>query len=441
MNCTSPHESSDELRSLRVRLGEIRRLESALAAEKLGIVRRIEALATAHRGPVVAERELVAHAGLTPREARDVVARAEVVELVPELGDALARASTTTAHLDVLARAMRTASEAHEAFAAHLPHLVRSASSMRVSDFASLCKEAARSVLTDDGIAIFERQRKSTYLRGSFDDEGCLKLSGYFDPERGAALWSIIDQRRERLFHSADESPVDVMPWVEPNEHRNALALLDAIRPTTSASAGDSQASHVFGRAEVVVHVDLRTLKDGSHSSSTARTSFGGRLPVATIRRLACEAEIIPVVLNGHGVPLDVGRTRRLATVGQRRALEAIHTTCAITDCATPFHHCQIHHIDYWESGGSTDLANMIPLCSRHHHAVHEGGWHLTLDPVDRKLTVTHAVREPTDDSGPPAHRPSPKSHHRLPADRSERIEYGRSTPPVRAPARPERAP
>ena len=76
MNCTSSHESSDELRSLRLRLGEIKRLESALAAEKLGIVRRIEALATAHRGPVVAERELVAHAGLTPREARDVVARA-----------------------------------------------------------------------------------------------------------------------------------------------------------------------------------------------------------------------------------------------------------------------------------------------------------------------------------------------------------------------------
>jgi predicted restriction endonuclease len=55
-----------------------------------------------------------------------------------------------------------------------------------------------------------------------------------------------------------------------------------------------------------------------------------------------------------------------------------------------PFHHCSIHHIDYWENGGPTDLDNLIPLCSRHHHKAHEGGWKLSLNPNNRQLTVNY---------------------------------------------------
>ena len=89
-----------------------------------------------------------------------------------------------------------------------------------------------------------------------------------------------------------------------------------------------------------------------------------------------------------RSVPIDVGRSKRLATVRQRRALEAIHPTCAIPDCEVIFDHCNVHHIDYWENGGSTDLNNMIPLCSRHHHAAHEGGWKLKLDSETRELAI-----------------------------------------------------
>jgi hypothetical protein len=53
------------------------------------------------------------------------------------------------------------------------------------------------------------------------------------------------------------------------------------------------------------------------------------------------------------------------------------------------FDHCNVHHIDYWENGGATDLNNMVPLCSRHHHAAHEGGWKLQLNPETRKLSIT----------------------------------------------------
>jgi hypothetical protein len=137
------------------------------------------------------------------------------------------------------------------------------------------------------------------------------------------------------------------------------------------------------------VHVDLATLQNGRHETTVCRTSYGSDLPIETVRRLSCEAEVIPVVLDGRSVPLDVGRAKRLATAHQRRALEAIYETCAIDGCDRAFHVCNVHHIDYWENGGRTDLNNMVPLCSQHHHAAHEGGWKLKLDPKTRQLTVT----------------------------------------------------
>ena len=98
-----------------------------------------------------------------------------------------------------------------------------------------------------------------------------------------------------------------------------------------------------------------------------------------SIRRIACEAGIIPVVLDGAGQALDVGRERRLATRAQRMALRAMYPTCGMDpDCQVPFDDCQIHHVDLWKDGGRTDLDRMCPGCAKHHHLAHEGGWILT---------------------------------------------------------------
>jgi hypothetical protein len=110
-------------------------------------------------------------------------------------------------------------------------------------------------------------------------------------------------------------------------------------------------------------------------------------LTPAAVRRLACEAGILPVVLGGDGVPLDAGQTRRLATREQRRALAAMYTTCALPGCGVRFERCRIHHCDPWLPIGPTDLANLVPVCGRHHHDVHDGGWTLTMTP-DRVITL-----------------------------------------------------
>jgi hypothetical protein len=93
------------------------------------------------------------------------------------------------------------------------------------------------------------------------------------------------------------------------------------------------------------------------------------------------------VIISAPG-QLDLGRTTRLANRAQRRALRALHRSCAIPGCDVRFDHCTIHHITWWRHGGRTDLANLLPICNRHHHLVHDQGWQLSLGP-NRELTVT----------------------------------------------------
>ena len=370
---------------LRAFMADIRMRQAKLDAQMLEANARMISLMHDPVTPtfVIPERELVAHGGLTSREARDVVSRGLVTEVAPEMGAVLASGSTTAAHVDALGRGLKIAGAERDAFMAHLPELVEASTTMTASQFDQLVKETAKSVVADDGLSTFERQKRETFFKMRTEADGCLSVSGKFDPISASILKSKIGRFVEAMFHSGDkEVPVEVMPWIEPNDHRQAQALI-ALVNGASESVSDAPT-----RAEIVVHVDLETLQHGLHAGGTCRTALGADLPVETVRRLACEAEILPVVLDGRSVPIDVGRSKRLATVHQRRALEAIHPTCAIPDCEVIFDHCNVHHIDYWENGGSTDLNNMVPLCSRHHHAAHEGGWKLQLDPDTRELTI-----------------------------------------------------
>lgn len=85
-----------------------------------------------------------------------------------------------------------------------------------------------------------------------------------------------------------------------------------------------------------------------------------GPVPVETIRRLLCEGDVCRVVTNGASMPLDVGRTQRLATPYQWRALIAVSRgTCEFPGCNLAHERCQVHHLTPWEAGGPTDLDNL----------------------------------------------------------------------------------
>ncbi len=87
------------------------------------------------------------------------------------------------------------------------------------------------------------------------------------------------------------------------------------------------------------------------------------------------------IVKTGTGAQqdqiLNVGRTRRLATLKQRQAVLARQKgVCAAPGCTHT--HLKIHHVVFWSHGGRTDLDQLIGLCTRCHHLLHKGELHIT---------------------------------------------------------------
>ena len=99
------------------------------------------------------------------------------------------------------------------------------------------------------------------------------------------------------------------------------------------------------------------------------------RITASQARRLACTAKILPAVLGGTGLPVDLGRAKRLFTPTQRKALLIRDHTCRAEGCDTPGTWCDAHHIDPWHNDGPTDLDNGILLCPHHHHRAHDTGY------------------------------------------------------------------
>ena len=129
-------------------------------------------------------------------------------------------------------------------------------------------------------------------------------------------------------------------------------------------------------RPQVVVTVRLEDLEQRAR---TGLLEFGGQTSAATLRKLACDAAVIPVVLSGAGQPLDVGRSTRTVPDGMRRAVTARDLGCAHPGCDRPPSWCELHHIIEWAQGGDTALDNLVMLCSVHHRLVHHSGWEVRI--------------------------------------------------------------
>jgi hypothetical protein len=127
---------------------------------------------------------------------------------------------------------------------------------------------------------------------------------------------------------------------------------------------------HGGSATSVVVTVDYEKLKAGV---GFATTEDGTAITASEVRRLACQAGIIPAVLGGKSQPLDLGRRKRLFSDGQRKAMALAHPTCRAEGCTVPAAWCEAHHAaDPWAKGGRTDLADGKLLCSWHHHRAHD---------------------------------------------------------------------
>ncbi len=120
--------------------------------------------------------------------------------------------------------------------------------------------------------------------------------------------------------------------------------------------------------ATVVITMTLDTLLGGIKAASL---DTGEKISAGEARRIACEAGIVPVVLNGHSKVLNLGRKRRFHTPAQRLAIMLEQKHCQHPGCSTPAAGCHVHHTDPWAAGGNTDTRTARLLCPRHHSLAH----------------------------------------------------------------------
>jgi len=110
-------------------------------------------------------------------------------------------------------------------------------------------------------------------------------------------------------------------------------------------------------------------------------TDTGEELSGATVRRLACDADVVPAVLGGESEILDVGREARLVTTPIWRALVLRDRHCRFPGCSRPPVMCHGHHVQHWADGGSTSLDNLVLLCGLHHRVLHHEPWKVEMGP------------------------------------------------------------
>jgi hypothetical protein len=122
----------------------------------------------------------------------------------------------------------------------------------------------------------------------------------------------------------------------------------------------------------------------------------GEKVSAEKVRRMACDAAIIPAVLDGAGMPLDVGRIRRLFQGAIRKALELRDGGCAFPGCDRPPKWCDAHHAISWCKGGKTCLANGVLLCGHHHRLIHQGEWQVYIAADGMPEFIPPAFVDPT---------------------------------------------
>lgn len=379
-------------------IGDVRRLIGWARSIELSLMRALAGLSS------FPEKDFADAARTGLADGSRVLERAETTAAMPELGAALADGDIGVEHVDAANRARRRLDPALRAeLDSRSSELAAQAKVMTPDEFAEALNRRARRLEEDAGVDRLRRQRGNNSVKTWVDQvSGMWNIRGSFDPVTGARLAQRLnDALNTRMTQPTPENcPADAvarMDWLR------AAALTDLLHNVTGANSGSG--------ASILVVVDAT---DVATADNDGRPIVDWGIPVEIPGRILRDLYGHPdttvdviivrneIVLHAPG-QLDLGRSTRLANRAQRRVLRALYATCAIPGCSTHFNLCAIHHVTWWERGGLTDLVNLLPMCSKHHHNVHDKGWELAL-AVDRTLTV----RLPDGDimtTGPPRRR------------------------------------
>jgi hypothetical protein len=208
-------------------------------------------------------------------------------------------------------------------------------------------------------------QRRGLHL--SPDDAGGVTVRGSLDPESAAIVKAALDPLTKP--NRSDDGGLDGRTAPQ----RRADALVEVCRRMLGTDALSTSGGEPITLV-VTCGFDALTRQLGVGTLDT-----GVRLSPETVRRLACDAVVLPAILGGASQVLDLGRQRRLFTGAVRRALNLRDGGCAFPGCDRPANWCQGHHIISWLNHGETNLDNGVLLCGHHHRLIHDSEWEVRL--------------------------------------------------------------
>ncbi len=357
------------------------RVQSTVRVENQAVAVRAEAVAELRRreGDELTEAVLREKALLSRRRARSEVETAVELSELPHTADGLRKGEISFDNARIIAGSSRRG-EIDKTDEGELADLAKT---QAPDKFAGTVRKHEQERSEDDGMAKLEHQRARRFAKVSTDpDDGMTVLYGRFDPITGARITSVLSRKMDELWR--EEDPRN---RATPGQRMaDALALL-----FTRSGQGNDDGPPQGTRLLLIADYDVITGELGK-----ARLADGTPIPARKVREMACDAEVLPAIFRGPHLPLDVGRTRRLASPAQRMALIARDRGCV--GCGASADWCQAHHIIPWSAKGPTDLDNLCLLCSRCHHKVHDYQWRIHQNSAGRcslRPPPTHYGRPP----------------------------------------------
>jgi hypothetical protein len=322
---------------------------------------------------------------------QDVVRTARVLGDLPELNKAFAAGEINRAHVRIAERALSKVRKVNSAAAdgAGLARIdsvfVSAARDLAPRELQVVAKHLLATLDPDGGDTIDPRQLARRELLIWDDPTGMIGVKGLLDPATGRWFKAAIDRfaKPDPAAHPDQES-LPTIRDARTQGQRQADALQDVCR-LALGSRRDPDRPHLV-----------------IHTRADANTSG---LSQAWIGRLLCDAEVALLTQGRTDEVLELGRTVRLATAAQRRALAGRDKTCVIPNCTIPAAWCDAHHVQWHSKGGPTNVSNLAMVCGRHHTETHAGVWVLEmrdgipwvqpptwLDPLQRwrRNTYTH---------------------------------------------------
>lgn len=371
---TDPTDMSGAER--RVALVSVGRVEAQLAGWKSHLIRAERE----QHGEEAAKRVLRDELQSSRRDAsRDVETSTQLAEL-PTTSAALETGLIPPAHARLIARAA-SESPIDEAL------LTEAAQREPFDKFAKTVRRNQQEMAEDNGQSILDHQREKRSAKAFLSREtGMFVLAGEFDPITGARIDTVLAAKERELWNAED--PKDRRT----PQQRMADALAELI-----LEPGKGKAK---GTALMVV-ADYDVI---NQELVNARLADGTPIPTAELIRLACDADLLPGVFRAATQEMNLGRKRRTATDLQRAAL--IYRDKECIGCGASAHRCFAHHVRFWRNGGPTDMPNLVLVCNKCHHNIHDDNWEVTQDPASKRFNVD-SPPDPFPDTGVDSYRPS----------------------------------